>query len=208
MDIRLSKIRVVLPTSRRTLFSIDELKIPFGTRLLIEGPSGQGKTSLLHLIAGLFPPTEGSVYLGEARVGTLSEIEVSRVRRKHFGIIFQRLNLLDHLTALENVLLVSSLEAAQKALEWVGLSASADQICNSMSLGEQQRIAVARVIAARPDIILADEPTSSLDAKNAGLILDGLFKASEGKTLVVVSHDERIRSRFSAQLDFGKWVTP
>ncbi|MBC7692322.1 MAG: ATP-binding cassette domain-containing protein [Methylotenera sp.] len=212
MDIRLEKIQVRLPEAAKFLFEIRSLEILFGSRVLIQGPSGRGKTTLLHLLAGLFLPDSGTVRIGEHTLSSLSDRQRSDLRKNHFGIIFQRLNLFEHLTAHENVLLGlhsapdASLKAT-RALEQVGMSHLSSQQSGSMSLGEQQRVAVARVLATLPDIVLADEPTSSLDDANTDLILNSLFQATEGKTLIVVSHDHRIEKFFTKRLNFDEWVT-
>jgi len=213
MNIKVSKVRVSLPGGR-ILFRIEKLEIPLGSKILIHGPSGQGKTTLLHLLSGLLVSNEGSVYFNDQRLNTLDDEERSRIRRRHFGIVFQKLNLLDHLTAFENVSLAlppsrdkKTAETVIGALYSVNMEKFAKQRSATMSLGEQQRVAVARVLAARPDVILADEPTSSLDETNAKAIMKALFKASEGKTFVVVSHDLRIRGDFETLIDFSEYVS-
>lgn len=208
-DLHLSKIRVALP-SGKTLFSIPELAIPFGSHILIQGESGKGKTTLLHLMAGLFSPDQGSVLVGEHRLDQLSEDDVCELRRSKIGVIFQKLNLVDHLTVEENVFLPLQGDdlttRAHKALEHVNLRKPYTDRCSVLSLGEQQRVAVARVIASEPQIILADEPTSSLDQKNRGLVMDALKKAANGRTLIVVSHDHRISEYFDRVLQFEEII--
>lgn len=211
MDIRLSNIEVRLPSSGRLLFRIGAYGVASGARVLVEGASGLGKTTLLHLIAGLFLPDSGEVHVGPHVVHALSDEARCRLRRRHIGLIFQRLNLLDHLTACENVLLGlppgrSSTAIARAALERLGMTSLAHARSASLSLGEQQRVAVARVVAARPDVILADEPTSSLDRANADAVMDALFETAAGRTLVVVSHDQRLRSRFDRVADFAEVI--
>jgi ABC-type lipoprotein export system ATPase subunit len=209
MDIRLSAVKVRLPPDDRPLFHIPALEIPHGSKVLIHGPSGKGKTTLLHLMAGLFLPSEGYVYVGEHNLKSLSDEQRCRLRRQHFGMVFQKLNLIDHLTALENVLLTLSAQsgpaAAGEALRQVGLETYASHRTAVLSLGEQQRVAVARVIAARPSILLADEPTSSLDAVNARAVLEALWGVPGNPTMIVVSHDERIRTRFDRVIAFEDW---
>jgi len=184
------------------LFRIGERRIESGARLLIRGPSGTGKTTLLHITAGLLDPHKGSVAIDGKEISSLSEGERCRWRRTTAGLVFQKLNLLGHLTALENVLLGSpagetTKEKAREALTKLGIDDLANQLAYHLSLGEQQRVAVARVIARSPRLILADEPTSSLDARNAELVMQTLFQ-STGKdgTLVVATHDERVLTRF------------
>ena len=115
MDIRISNASVFLPPDNRLLFHIGKLEIPFGSKLLVTGSSGTGKTTRLHLIAGLFLPAEGAVHIGDDCLDLLTDEARSRFRRNHLGIVFQRLNLLDHLTAAENVLLALPRGAASIA---------------------------------------------------------------------------------------------
>jgi ABC-type lipoprotein export system ATPase subunit len=210
VGIKLSEVSVILPNQRK-LFAIPSLSIASGDKCLIEGPSGVGKTTLIHLLAGLFDPSEGYVFVDEQNLKFLSDASRCALRRKRFGIIFQKLNLLDHLTALENVLIGVShpnkKELARGALREVGMESFCDIVVANLSQGEQQRVATARILAGAPDFILADEPTSSLDDKNSTAVLDALFRLSKS-TLVLVSHDHRVRDRFSTIYDFKRWVSP
>jgi len=215
MEIRLERIKVTLPPNGRTLFRINTWRVPAGEHLLIQGASGLGKTTLLHLAAGLFLPETGDIHLGSHHLNALSDEERCRIRRGHVGLVFQKLNLLDHLTALENVLLgqppstspKEACAAALAALERVGMATLADSRSAVLSLGEQQRVAVARVLAAKPDVVLADEPTSSLDQTNADAVMSALVEVTHGRTLVVVSHDQRIQSRFTKVINFSEMLT-
>lgn len=209
MNVRLSQIRVTLPDGRK-LFHIPSFELASGEQILLEGPSGIGKTTLLHLIAGLFRPTEGYVFVDEKNLNFLSDTQKSKLRRQNFGLLFQMLNLLDHLTALENVLLAMppSREAKQKArdaLSKVGMETAADRLTAHLSLGEQQRVAAARLLAAQPKIILADEPTSSLDDRNASAVLKSILEI-EKATLILVSHDHRIRPHFKRVMSFEEFT--
>ncbi|MCA9434923.1 MAG: ATP-binding cassette domain-containing protein [Candidatus Omnitrophica bacterium] len=202
LNIHLSSIRVQFEGMKKPLLQIDDQRAPSGSHLLIRGPSGAGKTTLLHLLAGLLDPQEGAIDIGGNPLHRLSENEKCAWRRNHVGLVFQKLNLLGHLTALENVLLGSpgkglNREKATAALERLGVHHLADKLAYQLSLGEQQRVAVARVVARKPPLILADEPTSSLDEANAGLVMDVLFetKGHEG-TLIVATHDDRVAGRF------------
>jgi ABC-type lipoprotein export system ATPase subunit len=211
MGIKLSEIKVMLPGSRTALFQIPSLEITTGEKVLIEGPSGIGKTTLIHLIAGLFAPDDGYVFLGESNLKFLTDDQRCELRRKKVGIIFQNLNLLDHLTAVENITLTATGKdvrpRAIAALRQLNIEALADVRTAALSLGEQQRVAVARILTQSPEVILADEPTSSLDDKNAQLVLQSLLSVPHA-TLVMVSHDYRMKSHFSRVLDFERWVTP
>ena len=204
MNISFENVEVRVGERNESLFSLKSFEIPSGSRLLIRGPSGAGKTTFLHLIAGLLEPARGAVYVDGKDINQLSEDRLAQYRRDHVALVFQKLNLLNHLTATENVRLAKnvSAESADHVLSQVGLSAKASEFVSKLSLGEQQRVAVARVLASSAQIILADEPTSSLDDKNASDVMKLLITASEGKTLIVVSHDQRIESFFSEIRNF------
>jgi putative ABC transport system ATP-binding protein len=208
LNVEMRKIKVVLPGAREPLFSIRSFDAPAGAKVLIEGPSGRGKTTLLHLIAGLFHPTEGSVEVGGQRLASLSADDLGRLRRQSIGLVFQKLNIVEHLTAEENVLLglpprsPGASERARAALAELRLGDKAAVRAGVLSLGEQQRVAVARVLAQRPQILLADEPTSSLDDQNAETVARALARAAGAGTLIAVSHDRRLRPHFAKQISF------
>ena len=211
MKIQLSDIKVNLPSSGKTLFLLKNFSVESGHKVLIEGESGKGKTTLLHLIAGLFYPEEGQVEIGTHKLNAMSDEERCRFRRAHVGMVFQKLNLIEHLTALENVCLSLGTTAdqngkAESALRSVGLKDQVHTRASVLSLGEQQRVAVARVLASNAQVILADEPTSSLDEKNSANVMDLLFEAAKGKTLLVVSHDHRIEKKFNNLVKFENLV--
>lgn len=206
IQIELLRLQVNLPNGRR-LFHLPELTLADGEHCLIEGASGTGKTTLLHLIAGLLAPKQGSIRVGDFDFKSRTETELCRFRRENIGLVFQRLNLVEHLSLAENVSLslpamAESNGKIESALKRVGLFERRRDLCSYLSQGEQQRVAVARVLAAAPPVILADEPTSSLDEKNALFVTEALREAARGKTLVIVSHDQRIRSLFRKVLQF------
>lgn len=181
------------------LFSIPHWQVQSGEKILIQGPSGRGKTTLLHLIAGLLRPDRGEVRLDETSLNSLSDSALSDFRRHKVGLVFQKLNLIEHMTLLENLSLVSSpldQDKINDLLTSIGLENKTHLWTSKLSLGEQQRVAVLRLLLQAPDLLLADEPTSSLDEDNADTVMDLLFKAAEGKTLIVVSHDKRLHKRF------------
>ena len=209
MEISLSQIVVKVGRPERTLFRIPDLKIRSGEKILLKGASGAGKTTFLHLLAGLLTPHEGELSMGESKFNRLSEAERGSFRRQNLGLVFQKLNLIDHLTALENIelsLRSKDLAPALTALKAVGLEGRENDRVGVLSLGEQQRVAVARVMAGTPKIVLADEPTSSLDEKNAQEIADLLVRSCEGKTLIAVSHDGRIEKYFSKVIQFSEFT--
>lgn len=202
MQIQLKNIRVQYPGMSRPILRVDRLSLDSGSHLLIRGPSGAGKTTLLHLMAGLLDPQEGQVEVGGESIDRHSENEKCAWRRKQVGLVFQKLNLLGHLTALENVLLGSpgrgmDPAVALEAMKRLGVDSLSEKLAYRLSLGEQQRVAVARVVARKPPFILADEPTSSLDDANAELVMNALFEAKgDSGTLIVATHDDRVAARF------------
>ncbi len=217
MDIQLTDIQVKWPQARTPLFQIKNFFIPSGAHLFIEGASGKGKTTLLHLIAGLFLPNEGYVFIGNQRLNTLTDDERSLFRKKHMGLVFQTLNLLNYLTPIENIFLAlppqnkkerkdSHLLACQ-ALDSLNLKEHHEDLSGNLSLGEQQRVAVCRILVSQPEIILADEPTSSLDQANSNQVIQALMNCGQNKTLIVVSHDQRLKSYFTHQVHFEDLIT-
>ena len=170
----------------------------------IIGPSGSGKTSIIMLASGLETATEGSIKINSQEIVGLKENNLSEIRRKNIGIVFQSFYLIPNLTATENVLL--SLEAnqkynqeeeAKKLLSEFGLSHRLDHLPSELSGGEQQRVAIARALINKPKIILADEPTGNLDSANSQSMKDLLFEyTKKSKTsLVMVTHDNSIAER-------------
>ncbi len=178
------------------------LTVPPGELLAIVGRSGSGKTTLLNLIAGLDRPDDGSVYLDGREITSASEAELTALRRSHIGFVFQSFGLLPLLSAAENIALAlriagaSSRDEGQRTrelLEMVGLSARAGHRPYELSGGEQQRVAVARALANRPRLLIADEPTGELDTVTGAQIF-GLLQAAaaEGVTIVMATHDPLI----------------
>lgn len=176
------------------------LAITSGTSVGIVGPSGCGKSTLLGLMAGLEPPTAGTVLVGDADLGRLDEAARSRYRRESVGMVFQSSDLLPFLTAVENVDLALTLAglgdaaAARALLESLDLAAHADKRPDQLSGGQRQRVGIARAVAHGPSLILADEPTGELDSEAATLTMKLLLKVrrERGATLVVVTHDEGV----------------
>ncbi len=212
LGIELNNITVTLPNGRQ-LFAIRNHRFESGAHVLIRGASGQGKTTFLHMIAGLFLPTTGRIHIGEHDLTEMTDNQRCDLRRRHIGMVFQKLNLLEHLTAAENIILAGgpgriSRSQAFASLASVQMSDRADDRASWLSVGEQQRVAVARVLAAQPELLFADEPTSSLDDQNAEFVMQALIGAAQGKTLIVVSHDQRLSSSFQNVIDFGGWVAP
>jgi putative ABC transport system ATP-binding protein len=175
-----------------------------GETISIVGESGSGKTSLIMLIAGLEKATSGNIFFKDQDISKLSEDEVSEIRRKHIGIIFQSFYLIPNYTAVENVALTLELnkfnkpvEQAKELLDRFGLKQRFNNLPSQLSGGEQQRVAIARAIAMKPELILADEPTGNLDSENSKMIADILFKFAkeEKSSLIIVTHDSKLASR-------------
>ena len=176
------------------------LDVPAGEFTAIMGPSGSGKSTLMHLMAGLDRPTDGSVRIGGEEVATMSDAQLTLLRRRHVGFVFQSFNLLPVLTAEENVVLPLTIagrrpdaEELGSLLERVGLQERRSHRPSELSGGQQQRVAIARALITRPTVLLADEPTGNLDSRSGETVLALLREAVEvdGQTVVMVTHDER-----------------
>ncbi len=172
----------------------------FGNQfVLIRGPSGSGKTTLLNLISTIDRPTRGRIFLYGEDLSRYSDAELSRIRQKRIGLIFQSFNLLSRLPAWENIsfpllpLGVTEKERRRRSLEILirlGMEKRANHSPEQMSGGEQQRVAIARALINDPEIIMADEPTSNIDAESIGTLLDTFRDLKrKGKTIIVSSHD-------------------
>ena len=183
--------------------------------LAIVGASGSGKSTLLSIMAGLDTPTEGSVWLHGQDLFAMDEDARARVRAQHMGFVFQSFQLLGHLTALENVMLPLELAGrtqarslAREMLERVGLGERLNHYPKVLSGGEQQRVALARAFVMSPSVLLADEPTGSLDHASGERIVELMFalNQAQGTTLVLVTHDPSLAARCarSVRLEAGR----
>ena len=181
------------------------LEINAGELTLISGPSGCGKSTLLSILSGLMHADDGRVIALGENLASLDERQIERFRLHHTGFVFQGFNLFPALTALEQVALPLSYLGfttaranvrAMEALEEVGLGARANLRPGSLSGGEKQRVAIARAIAKEPDLLFADEPTSSLDAASGQIVIDTLHRIAQrhGATVLCVSHDPRLNT--------------
>jgi putative ABC transport system ATP-binding protein len=175
-----------------------------GASVAITGSSGCGKSTLLGLIAGLETPTAGRVTIGDAQLSSLPEEDRARLRRERLGLVFQADNLQPFLTARENVTLQLALRGTRdghvrslELLDELGLAEQADKLPDQLSGGQRQRVAVAGALIGGPEVILADEPTGSLDAANSDVIVSLLLdvQRDRGATLVVVTHDPAVAAR-------------
>jgi lipoprotein-releasing system ATP-binding protein len=175
-----------------------ELRVYGAQVVAILGPSGSGKSTLLHLLGGLDRPSAGEIYWGETRVDTLPQRVLARERAARLGLVFQQHYLLEDLNVLENVTLPGRIRGhpdrarGEELLERVGLSQRATFLPKRLSGGERQRVAVARSLYSRPQVILADEPTGSLDRSSAAAVYALLAQLAreEGSAVVMVTHDE------------------
>ena len=170
----------------------------------IVGESGSGKTSLIMLIGGLERATSGKIFFQNQEITNLSEDQVSKIRRKNIGIIFQSFYLIPNYTAVENVALTLELnklknpeKEAKQLLDRFGLRNRFNNLPSQLSGGEQQRVAIARAIAMKPELILADEPTGNLDTENSIMISKILFQyvKEEGSSLIMVTHDPKLANK-------------
>ena len=189
----------------RALRGVD-LQIERGEFVAIAGPSGSGKTTLLNVMSGLDQPTSGTVVVDGKTVNGMSRAEMSRLRLKHIGFVFQAYNLLPVLTAYENaeyVLMMQGVPAAERRtkvmrlLQSVGLKGLEGRFPRELSGGQQQRVAVARAMASEPALVLADEPTANLDSKTAAGLMDLMVDLNEtkGMTFVFSTHDRSVMRR-------------
>ncbi|WP_378953002.1 ABC transporter ATP-binding protein [Pelosinus sp. sgz500959] len=191
-----------------TAVDIDSLIIKDGEQVALVGPSGSGKTTLLHLISGLMTPTVGEIIVDDISISDMPETCRDIWRAKTIGYVFQKLNLLGSLNILDNLLVAMSFansipkrerqQWASQLLDQVNLSHKTAKFPHQLSMGEQQRVAVVRAIINKPQLILADEPTASLDQDNALLILKMLrqFARESNSILLVSTHDQQIMNEF------------
>lgn len=216
--IQLTDVRFRWPKQEVDQLNIPHLQIERGEHLFIKGASGSGKTTLLNLLAGIILPQSGSIEILGKSFAQLSARQRDQFRADHLGIIFQQFNLLPYLSILDNVQLPCAFSKRRKNMEPDSLSAARELLLqlgidetlqhksvDKLSVGQQQRTAVARALLGSPEIIIADEPTSALDSDNQGRFLDLLFSQTEKRngTIVFVSHDERLATHFSNMLDLN-----
>jgi putative ABC transport system ATP-binding protein len=180
------------------------VEIERGRLTAVMGPSGSGKSTLMHILAGLDKPTSGSVEVAGTEITTLSDNELTKLRRRHIGFVFQFFNLLPMLDARENITLPLTIAGEKPEAGWlekivsdVGLQDRLDHRPAELSGGQQQRVAIARALLSRPTVLFADEPTGNLDSTTGNEILDLLRSSVDdyGQTTVIVTHDARAASK-------------
>jgi putative ABC transport system ATP-binding protein len=183
-------------------FDFPDIACALGDSLVITGESGSGKTTLLHLLGGLIKPKSGKVILNETEYNILEGSSLDKYRGKHISIIFQKMHFISSISVLENILLAQWLGAEKKnknhamqILERLQIADQKDKNIKQLSQGQQQRVAIARALINQPSLILADEPTSSLDNKNAEIVEKLLRESAQtmNAALVMVTHDMRMK---------------
>lgn len=195
----LTKVYISGEVEVQALRGVD-LDVQAGEVVVLLGPSGSGKSTLLNIIGGLDHATSGRVLFQDLELTSLTDRALTNYRRRHVGFIFQFYNLIPSLTAYENVALVTEIAdnpmAPEEALALVGLEARMDHFPAQLSGGEQQRVAVARAIAKRPDVLLCDEPTGALDSKTGIRVIESLLaiNAQLGTTTLVITHNAAIQA--------------
>ena len=196
--------RVATAAGELTILDDIDVAVEQGAQLAVVGESGSGKTTLLGILAGLDLPTAGEVWLDGARITALGEEQRARVRGRSVGFVFQSFQLIDSLTALENVMLPLELRGERNArrgahefLAKVGLAARTTHYPRQLSGGEQQRVAIARAFASAPKVLFADEPTGNLDTRTGAKVAELLFELNQeaNTTLVLVTHDAALAAR-------------
>ena len=192
--------------ANNTILSELNFSLDNGSHLIISGPSGSGKSTLINLMSGLYRPTSGHVSFEGNDYSKLTDKDIDEMRAKNFGLIFQRLHLIKHLTVEQNILLGFNkikLPNIEKLIEDIGLTAKKKQLAKDLSFGESQRVAIARGVINNPKIIFADEPTSSLDDENTTRVLKLISaQANKNKSSIVIStHDERVKKFFKNILE-------
>jgi putative ABC transport system ATP-binding protein len=176
-----------------------------GSTILITGDSGKGKTTYLHILAGILKPNKGEIIIGKKDIVSLSDAKRDKFRGKNIGLVLQKSHFVAAFTVLENLEMASWLatgkkhtKRAKKLLEQLGIENQASKLPSQLSIGQQQRVSIARALINEPKVLLADEPTSSLDDKNAEKVIELLTSLSKEykAALLIVTHDNRIKERF------------
>lgn len=204
-----SSQNVFFQYNTETQFKFEDLQCNSGKTLLITGASGKGKTTLLHLLGGLLKPTSGSIFINQTDISKLSDKKLDHFRGQNIGLILQKAHFISSLNVLENIVLASWLadktkkrQKAKELLAVLGLEHVEHKLPNQLSVGQQQRVSIARALINEPKLLLADEPTSSLDDENALAVAELLANLSQkyNAALVIVTHDQRLKQRFKTSI--------
>tara|TARA_E500000178_G_C16758371_1_gene633604 strand:- start:51 stop:728 length:678 start_codon:yes stop_codon:yes gene_type:complete len=192
-------------------FIVDDFKLDKSETLFVEGESGSGKTTFLNLLTGLIEFKKGEILILGQALSSLSRVQMDQFRAKHFGMIAQMFNLISYLTGIENILMANAFNKDSKLTKEDAIKLCleldiSDEIFNKkaqdLSIGQQQRIAIARALITEPEIIIADEPTSALDQKRKDQFVELLFKQckQKGCSLLFVSHDTKLKDQFDRRV--------
>lgn len=202
----LKTVDVAFSYTKESSFNFPDIKLSNSQSLLILGKSGIGKTTLLHLLAGILSPDNGNIFINDTNIANIGSKKLDAFRGRHIGIVFQNTIAISSLTVYENLqarLYFSGIskqkEAIENILEQLDLVSVKNQKPNTLSTGQLQRLGIALGVIHKPDIILADEPTSSLDDENCELVID-LLKSQAKKSnanLIIITHDQRIKNSFT-----------
>lgn len=211
--IHCKNIRFSYPDEQFVL-AVNDLRIDASDRVAVIGPSGGGKTTFIHLLAGILTPNEGSISLDDLNLNDFKPSELQDIRIAKMGLVFQEFKLIEYLSVYENILLPFRINAvlkmneivksrAKELAEMVGLGAKLHKFPNKMSQGERQRIALCRALISEPSVLFCDEPTANLDQVNRDIIMEVLIKYAEKNNipLVVVTHDPELLSLFNRIID-------
>jgi putative ABC transport system ATP-binding protein len=222
--VELSNVRFSWAAASPVVVDIESLRIVNGERIFLRGPSGSGKSTLLSLLAGVISPRDGTVRVLGQDIGRLGGAARDRFRADHIGFIFQMFNLIPYLSVVENVCLPCGFsDRRRRRATRAGASVEAEAVrllekldmadagmlrrpVTDLSVGQQQRVAAARALIGAPELVIADEPTSSLDADRRAAFLDLLFRecAREQATLIFVSHDASLAPQFDREISFAE----
>lgn len=201
--------KITFSYTKEQTFILPDMYCEAGNTILITGDSGKGKTTYLNILAGLVKPSTGSVVIDGTDLATLSESKADKFRGKNIGLVFQKSYFINAFTVLENLEMASWLaigkkqtQHAKKLLEKLDIANQAHKLPSQLSIGQQQRVSIARALMCEPKVLLADEPTSSLDDKNAERVIELLSSLSKEykAALVIVTHDNRIKEKFSNRI--------
>ena len=220
MDIiRCENLSKIYQAGDNKIFALDDVTVSFeqGTFTAITGPSGSGKSTMLHLLSGLDAPSQGKVFYQDKSLYDYKDNQLSVLRRRRFGFVFQSYNLVKELTGMENILLPVMLDNRKvdedhinRIVDMLGIGDRLSHLPGAMSGGQQQRISIARALANKPNILFADEPTGNLDGKSGREVLSLLRQASHelGITLILVTHDMNVAEQAEriVQIEDGRII--
>lgn len=194
-----------------TVIEYNDITFESGKSYMLLGASGCGKSTLLNIIAGILSPTSGSYFIDGNDMTRASQKEKDKFRIENIGYIFQDFKLIEEMTVLDNINILNlegiNTQGALKLLNELGISEKANQKIKHLSGGQKQRVAIARALIKSPEIILADEPTGNLNFSIGKEVIKELMRAAQGKTLIAVTHDERLSEYFDVVIDMNKMTS-